>query len=174
MGRMLRERIIGELTEKYKDADHCVFVDFSGLSVEAIGQLRRQISERGMDFFIAKNSLLKLALEKVGLPAKEDVFKSPTAVLSGGEDPVAVCKLIVDWQKKTKTTEIKGGILERKTLTSSEVIELSTVPPREMLLSQILGVFIAPLTDVATLLDNTVSQFANLLSNHVEKLEKTA
>ena len=171
MGRMLRERIVTELSKKYEQTEHCVFVDFSGLDVETIGQLRQWVRERGMSMFVAKNSLLKLALEQAGLPTTEDLFVRPTAVVTGGEDAVAICKLIVEWKKKAETTEIKGGLLERKLITSGEVVELSKVPPREVLLSQILGVFIAPLSDVAGLLASTLAQFANLLSNHIEEME---
>jgi large subunit ribosomal protein L10 len=171
MGRMLRERIVAELTTKYAQTENCVFVDFSGLDVESIGQLRERIREQGMVLFVAKNSLLKLALEKAGLPATEELFVRPTAVVTGGEDAVAICKLVVDWKKKAETTEIKGGLLERKLLTPGEVVELSKVPPREVLLSQILGVFISPLSDIAGLLANTLVQLANLLGNHIEKME---
>jgi large subunit ribosomal protein L10 len=172
MGRMLRERIVGELAEKYKDTKHCVFVDFSRLDVEAAIQLRRQMGERGMEFFVVKNSLLKLAMEKLGLPSSEELFVRPTAVVAGGDDPVAICKMFVDWQKKAKKTEIKGGLLDRKLLTSEEVLALSRLPSREVLLSQILGLFITPLVDVANVLNNTLSQLANLLHNHIEKLEE--
>lgn len=173
MGRMLRERIVTELTSKYARTDHCVLVDFSGLDVEAIGLIRQRLRQQGMELFVAKNSLLKLAMDKAGLPTTEELFVRPTAIVTGGEDPVAVCKLIVEWKKKAEAIEIKGGLLERKLLSSSEVVELSKVPPRDVLLSQILGVFIAPLSDIAGLLSNTLAQFANLLGNHIEKMEGT-
>ncbi len=172
MGKILRERIVTELAKRYEDTKHCVFVDFSGLDVEMICQLRKQTRKQGIEFFVVKNSMLKLAMEKVGLPTKDELFVRPTAMLTGGEDPVAVCRLIVDWQKKTKTTGIKGGLLERKLLTRSEVIALSKLPSREVLLSQTLALFLAPLRTFATLLNNTLVQFANLLHNHAEKLEK--
>jgi large subunit ribosomal protein L10 len=171
MGKMLRERIVKELTRKYAGTEHCVFVDFSGLDVESLGQLRLQLHQQGMELFIAKNSLLRLALEGAGLPMAEELFERPTAVLSGGEDAVAICKLIVNWKKKTATTEIKGGMLERRLLSARDVVDLSNVPPRQVLLSQILGLFVAPLSDIAGLLGGTLAQFANLLNNHVEKME---
>lgn len=172
MGKILRERIVTELAKRYEDTNHCVFVDFSGLDVEMMGQLRSQTQKQGLEFFVVKNSMLKLALEKVGLPSTDELFVKPTAMLAGGEDPIAVCRLIVDWQKKNKKSEIKGGILDRKLLTGSEVVALSKLPSREVLLSQTLGLFLAPLRNFATLLNNTLAQFANLLHNHVEKLEK--
>ena len=171
MGKMLRGRIVNELAKKYEQTNHCVFLDFSGLDVESIDQLRQRVREQGMEIFVAKNSLLKLALDKLELPTTENLFERPTAIVTGGEDAVAICKLIVEWKKKAETTEIKGGLLERKLLTSREVVELSKVPPRDVLLSQILGVFIAPLSDIAGLLSNTMAQFANLLGNHIQKME---
>lgn len=171
MGKMLRERIVSELTRKYAETEHCVLVDFSGLDVESMGQLRQQLRQQGMELFVAKNSLLKLALERAGLPTTKELFERPTAVLSGGKDAVAICKLIVSWKKKTTTTEIKGGVLDRRLLSARDVVDLSNVPPREVLLSQILGLFIAPLTDIAGLLSSTLAQFANLLNNHIEKME---
>jgi len=172
MGRILRERIVGELARKYKDTRDCVFIDFSGLSVEAAGQLRTRMQKKNSEFFVVKNSLLKLALEKLELPADDSLFIKPTAVISGGDDPIATCRLMVDWQKKTKTTEIKGGLLDRKFLTARQVVVLSTLPSREVLLSQVLGLFLVPLTDIAGLLNNTVAQIANLLNNHIEKAQK--
>jgi large subunit ribosomal protein L10 len=172
MGKMLRERIVAELADRYREMENCVFIDFTGLSVEAVGELRQQTQQKGAEFFVVRNSLLKLAFDKVGLPARDELFVRPTAVIAGGADPVAVCKLIVDWRKKTNTTEIKGGLLDRQLLTSEQVVELSKVPSRPVLLSEILGLFMSPLQGFANVLNNTLAQFANLVQNHVEKLEE--
>ncbi len=172
MGRWLRERIVAELAQRYKDTDYCVFVDFSGLDVQAMGTLRQRMRDNGVEFEVVKNSLLKLALEKVGLPTTDRLFVRPTAVVTGGEDVVAICKIVVDWHGKTKTTKIKGGILELKLVTEEQVLELSKLPPRDTLMAQVLAVFVAPLTNIASLLNNTLGQIANLMVNHIEKLEK--
>lgn len=172
MGKILRNRIAAELAQKYRDTRNCVFVDFTGLDNESMSNLRLQIRKSGAEFFVVKNSLLRRAMEDVGLPTADDIFARPTAVVTGGEDPVAIYKLIVAWQKKSKTSEIKGGLLERKLLTQREVVELSSLPSRPVLLSQVLGVFIAPLSDIASLLNNTVGQIANLFRNHIEKMEE--
>jgi large subunit ribosomal protein L10 len=172
MGRILRERVVGELARRYQDTRDCVFVDFSGLDVEAIAQLRERMRKRNIEFFVVKNSLLKLAMEKVGLPTSDELFIRPTAIVTGGDDPIAVCRIVVDWQKRTKTTEIKGGLLDRKLVTGRQVVELSALPSRQVMLSQVLGLFLAPLTGIAGLLNNTVVQVANLLHNHIEKLEE--
>lgn len=172
MGRALRERIVGELTRKYRDTDFCVFVDFSGLDVESMGELRQRMRKKGVDFFVTKNSLLKLAMEEIGLPMRDDLYRRPTAVVTGGDDAAAVCKLIVEWQKKTNTTQIKGAIFTGKLLTPRQVTVLATLPPREVLLSQVLGLFVSPLVNIATLISSTLVQFASLLHNHIEKLEK--
>lgn len=172
MGRKIRERIVGELTERYKNTQHAVFFDFNGLSVEAASELRRNMADQGMEMFIAKNSLLKLALKNAGLEVKEDLLVKPTAIITGSGDPVAVCKFIVEWQKKNKIVAVKGGLLDGKALTGRQVEALSKTPPRQVLLSQILGLFIMPLTDVANLLNNTIAQFANLVNNHIDKVDK--
>jgi large subunit ribosomal protein L10 len=171
MARLLRERIVDELTRKYAGMRHCVFVDFTGLNVELMTELRRRAHERGAEFFIVKNSLLKTAFQKVDMPARDQVFVRPTAVITGPEDPVVACSLIVEWQKKTKTARVKGGILDRRFVTSEQVFELSALPSRKVMLSRVLGVFVAPLAGFARALNGALLQVANLLQNHVEKLE---
>jgi len=172
MGKMLREKIVNELTDRYKDTENCVFLDFTGLNVETLSQFRQRLKENDFDIFIVKNSLLKLAMDKIGLPVNDDLFEKPTAVVAGGDDPIAICKFIMDWQKKAAKSKIKGGLLDKKLLTRRDVVDISRLPSKEVLLSQILGLFITPMTNIANLLNNTMTQFANLINNHVEKAEK--
>ena len=141
--------IVDEVTEKFSAAASAVIVDYRGLTVEQLTELRKQLRDANVEMKVIKNSILVRAAEKAGLNGLEEVFSGPTAVAFSNEDVVAPAKIIDEFAKTAEKLEIKGGIIEGKVASIEEITALAKLPNRDGLLSMLLSVLQAPVRNVA-------------------------
>ena len=141
--------IVDEVTEKFSAAASAVIVDYRGLTVEQVTELRKQLRDANVEMKVIKNSILTRAAEKAGLNGLEEVFSGPTAVAFSNEDVVAPAKIIDEFAKTAEKLEIKGGIIEGKVASIEEITALAKLPNRDGLLSMLLSVLQAPVRNVA-------------------------
>ena len=141
--------IVDEVTEKFSAAASAVIVDYRGLTVEQVTELRKQLRDANVEMKVIKNSILSRAAEQAGLEGLGEVFTGPTAVAFSNEDVVAPAKIMNDFAKEAKALEIKGGIIEGKVSSLEEITALAKLPNREGLLSMLLSVLQAPIRNVA-------------------------
>lgn len=144
-----KQAIVEDVTVKFTDAASVVIVDYRGLTVDQVTELRKQLREAGVEMKVIKNSILSRAAEAANLPGLGDVFKGPTAVAFSNEDVIAPAKIINDFAEKAEALEIKGGIIEGKVSSKEEIEALATLPNREGMLSMLLSVLQAPVRNVA-------------------------
>jgi large subunit ribosomal protein L10 len=175
MAKVLRERIVHELAKRYSSIDCCVFVNFNGLSSQAMSQLRAELKRKRVVLIVQKNSLLRLALKEAAKPSGEEIFTSPTAAVYGTDSPFELCRVAIDSKRKSDKLKIKGGFLQGDFLTEREVAVLSEIPSREALLGRVAGVVISPAARIAFCLVSVLSRTATVLKAYSEVLrEKTA
>ncbi len=141
--------IVDEVSDKFTAAASEVVVDYRGLTVEEVTNLRKQLRDAGVEMKVIKNSILSRAAEKAGLEGLGEVFTGPTAVAFSNEDVVAPAKIMHDFAKEAKELEIKGGIIEGKVSSVEEIQALASLPSREGLLSMLLSTLQAPVRNVA-------------------------
>ena len=141
--------IVDQVTEKFSAAASAVIVDYRGLTVEQVTELRKQLRDANVEMKVIKNSILVRAAEKAGLNGLEEVFSGPTAVAFSNEDVVAPAKIIDEFAKTAEKLEIKGGIIEGKVASIEEITALAKLPNRDGLLSMLLSVLQAPVRNVA-------------------------
>jgi len=147
-----------------------ILTDYRGLRVSEMEQLRRSIRETGSTIHVTKNRLLKQALEAKELAIPDGWLEGPTAVaFCHGEIP-PVAKVLSDVSKESPLT-IKGGMMGTSLIESTGVHAIASLPPREVLLAQMLGTFNAPATQAAGAIASGVRQVLNLLQAYVDKLE---
>ncbi len=144
-----KQQEVNEVVEKINAANSLVVVDYLGLSVAEVTELRKQLREAGVEFKVIKNTIMRRALDSQELEYHEEVFQGPTAVAFGMEDAVAPAKILSDFAKKAEALELKGGILEGKVLSKEEITQIAKLPNREGLLSMLLSVLQAPVRNVA-------------------------
>lgn len=140
---------VQEIAEKFKAAASVVVVDYRGLNVAQITELRKQLREAGVEFKVYKNSLTRRATEVVGVDAINVHLVGPNAVAFSNEDVVAPAKIINDFAKKNEQLEIKAGIIEGVVASAEDVKALAELPSREGLLSMLLSVLQAPMRNFA-------------------------
>lgn len=144
-----KQQEVNEVVEKMNAANSLVVVDYLGLTVAEVTELRKQLREAGVEFKVIKNTIMRRALDSQDLEYHEEVFQGPTAVAFGMEDAVAPAKILSDFAKKAEALELKGGILEGKVLSKEEIQQIAKLPNREGLLSMLLSVLQAPVRNVA-------------------------
>ena len=140
---------VQEITEKFQNAASVVVVDYRGLNVAQVTELRKQLREAGVEFKVYKNTLTRRATEAVGLEGINDVLVGPNAIAFSNEDVVAPAKIINEFAKKNDALEIKAGIIEGTISSVEDVKALAELPSREGLLSMLLSVLQAPVRNFA-------------------------
>ncbi|MGM0100181.1 50S ribosomal protein L10 [Enterococcus sp. DIV0346] len=144
-----KETLVQAAAEKFESAASVVIVDYRGLKVEEVTNLRKQLRDAGVEMKVIKNSILSRAAKKVGLDGLDEVFTGPTAVAFSNDDVVAPAKIIDEFAKDAKALEIKGGVIEGKVSSVEQITALAKLPNREGLLSMLLSVLQAPVRNVA-------------------------
>jgi len=160
-----KEKIVEDLQAKVSRAQIGILADFTGLKVDAMTQLRRQVKEAGGELKVAKNTLLKKAAGEDSLIAPvAGGLTGPNALVLGYEDPVALAKLLIKFAQDKPLLVIKGGVMPGQTLTAKEVDALSKLPAREVLLAQLLGVLQGMPQALMTVLSGVLRNFLNVLT----------
>ncbi|MBP1040427.1 50S ribosomal protein L10 [Vagococcus sp. BWB3-3] len=140
---------VEEVTVKFSEAASVVVVDYRGLTVEEVTELRKQLREANVEMKVIKNSILSRAAVKAGLEGMEDVFVGPTAIAFSNDDVIAPAKIMNEFAEKIEALEIKGGVIEGKVSSVEEIVSLAKLPNREGMLSMLLSVLQAPVRNVA-------------------------
>ncbi|AWE09103.1 50S ribosomal protein L10 [Lysinibacillus sp. 2017] len=140
---------VQEIVAKFEAAASVVVVDYRGLTVAQVTELRKQLREAGVEFKVYKNTLTRRAAESVGFEGINEFLTGPNAIAFSNEDVVAPAKIINDFAKKNEALEIKAGIIEGTIASVEDVKALAELPSREGLLSMLLSVLQAPVRNFA-------------------------
>jgi len=171
MPSRLNQLVTKELSERFHDVDTCVFVDFTGLSGRKTAELRNQIQSAcggGAAFTVLKTSLARRALadnenmkELLESPGGE-CLSGPTGMAYGADDPVALVRTLAEWGKKENLLRFKGGVLAGRLLPADTVAELAKIPPKPVLMGQVVGMIAAPITSLLGVCQGLLRQIAGL------------
>lgn len=147
MNRTEKEAIVQELAQRLADTPATFLADYRGINVEQATQLRRELTQAGVEYRVVKNNLLKLAAQ--GTPSEElQAFcAGPTAIALSGADPVAPAKILSKFAKDIDAFELKAGVLSGKLLSVAEIGALADLPSREELLAKALSSMNAPVSN---------------------------
>lgn len=135
----MKKAVVAEIKEKLVAAKSVVLIDYRGLTVAEVTELRNQCRKAGVEYAVLKNTMVNLAAKEVGIEGLEAFLKGPTAVAFGMEDAVAPAKVLTEFIKKTKKTEVKCGLLDGQILDAAGVEALAAIPSREVLIAKIMG-----------------------------------
>ena len=152
MARPEKEAIVSEVYEKLAKAQSVVLVDFRGLTVQEVTELRKKLRAAEVELRVVKNTLTRFAAEKAGLGDLVSYLEGPTAIAFGYKDPVSPAKILSEFAKDHKQLELKGGVLEGKVIDRAMVEALAKVPSREVLLGQLAGLLQAPVRNLVNVL----------------------
>ncbi|MFZ5351305.1 MAG: 50S ribosomal protein L10 [Bacillota bacterium] len=150
-----KELIVKEVKEKLEKASTLVFVDYKGINVEDVTELRKRFREAGVDYKVYKNTLFKRASQEAGMTAIHEQLQGTVAVAFGYGDVIAPAKTLNQFIKDhPKTTiSVKAGVVEGKLMSSDEMKALGDLPSKEVLLSMLLGALQGSIRNLANSLD---------------------
>jgi len=146
------------LHDRFNRAKAAVLLDFRGIDVPKITEIRKQLRESSLEYMVVKNTLARIASTGTQFEALKELFQGPTSIAFSYQDEVAPAKVLSSLIKKEANLVIKGGIVEGRALDPEQVKQLAEIPPREVLLGQMLNSLKAPLV-------NLVHLFHSLLLN---------
>ena len=169
--REKKEEIVARYVEEMSRSKAVFLTDYRGLSVANIQALRAKLREAQGGYMVVKNTLAQIALERVGWPTPEEMLTGPVAIGFAYVDMAAVAKLLTEYARETKILQVKGGIVEGKVLDAAQVAAVADLPPREVLMAQLLGLIQQPGARLAGMINATGSKLAATIKAYVDKLE---
>lgn len=151
-----KEAAVAEVQERLSRTQSVVFFDYRGLTVAEVTELRNKMRAQNVEYRVLKNTIVLRAAENLGIQGLGDVLKGPTAVAFGYDDPVAPAKVLVDFIKAAKKTQIKGGVLGGQAMDAKAIESLADLPSKEELLAKMLGSLNAPVTGFVMVLSGVL------------------
>ncbi len=157
-----REKVaaVDELKEKLEKAQGVVLVDYRGLNVGALTNLRRRLDESEGEFRVVKNTLTIIASKEADLEGLEEYLQGPTAIAFAYEDPAEVARIINDFTREFRELSIKGGTLLGKVIGPDDVRSLALLPPRDIMLGHVAAAVAAPMSGFARALSAIITNVA--------------
>ncbi|AFZ35306.1 LSU ribosomal protein L10P [Stanieria cyanosphaera PCC 7437] len=177
MGRTLanKQEIVTELKEILKESQMAFVIDYEGLSVAEITDLRNRLRPAGATCKITKNTLMNIAIEgDENWQPMQQFLSNASAFLLAGEEVGAAVKAYKEFQKATKKTELRGGVMEGQALTKEQVEALGDLPSKEELYAQIAGALNALATKIAVGVKEVPASLARGIKAVSEKEDQAA
>lgn len=140
MNRQEKAAIVAELNESFSRAKFSVVADYCGLKVSDLEKIRRELRQASSEIRIAKNTLLKRAVADTSCESLTDDFTGTTAIVTSYDDPVAPAKVLAKCAEDFKKFQLRSAVLEGEKITIDDLVALSKLPSREILLGQLLSV----------------------------------
>ncbi len=154
-----KQAIVEALAQRIGKANSGVLVDYKGINVEEDTALRRELREAGIEYTVVKNTLLRFALDRCSLDGLDSLLNGTTSLATTHGDPIAPIRIVSEFAKKLNDKfEVKGGFMEGKVLSTTELSEIAQLPGKDALYSKVLGTMLAPITSLAVVLGQILEQ----------------
>ena len=165
---------VAQLRELLAGASTFFLVDYQGLSAGELHRLRAQVRAAGGRLLVAKNTLINVVLDEHGIEGLQASLSGPTALVLVGDDMVAPAKALADHAKAhAKDLPVaKGGYLQGSVVGPEALARIATLPSREQLLSQLVGVLQAPLSQLVGVLEAPPQNLVTVFNNYADKLKE--
>lgn len=146
-----KQAVVAELTEKLKSAASGVLVDYKGITVAEDTALRTECRKNEVDYAVVKNTLVRFAINSVGMEEMDGALNGTTSLAVSHGDPIAPMRVINKFAKQFNGSKfaIKAGFMDGKVLSLEEINALAELPSKEVLQAQVLGTMLAPITSLA-------------------------
>lgn len=163
LSRQQKENMVDSYQAGLAKAPHAVLIDYKGVTVTEVSELRRKVREAGGQYQVVKNRLVLRAIGGEALEQVKEQFQGPTAVAYSGDDPVGLAKAVTDFAKEVPAIEVKGGLVEGQPVAAEEVKQIAQLPGREELLSKLVFLLQSPVSSFVRTLAAMPRQFVVVL-----------
>ncbi len=158
-----KEARVREIKERFDAAEAVILIDYRGLSVKELEDLRRRTREAGGEIKVYKNSLTEIAIRELALPNMDEYLQGPTAFVFVEADAVAPAKALTTFAKEHQALELKGGFVQGRVVGADDVKAIASLPSREELIAKLLGTMQNPLRGTVTVLSGPARAFATVI-----------
>ena len=172
---MIKEKkgeAVKRVEEWLSNCQIAIVTDYRGMTVSEMGQLRRQLRESSTEYHVVKNNLARIAAERAGKEELKDLLKGPSAIAFGYGEFSEPARVLSEYIRSAKVSlSIKGGLLKERLLSPDEIIALSTLPPRDVLVSRLMRQMQAPVSSLLTVLSANLTGIVRILQARKQQLE---
>jgi large subunit ribosomal protein L10 len=158
-GKLCKEKMIEEILLRFTKYPNFVITSFMGTSTGELEKLRRNLKKTNGNYFVVKNSILRIIFSKMKLDEEAAGIEGGMGISLCGDDSTAVCNLLVNFAKANDKFKVKGAIIDGKRLSSERVKALAGLPPRNVLLAQVVGGIKSPITGFVIVLGGIIRKF---------------
>ena len=170
--REKKEGLIRKYAERLARAQVMIWAEYRGLRVSQMEQLREQLRPLGAEIVVIKNTLMRLALDQANLPRDPQVMSGACAVTFAYDDVTGASKAVTDFARANGPMfQVKGGLVSRELVGREQIVFLSRLPPREVLLAQVVGGIQAPISAFVGVLAAMIRSLLNVLNARKDQLE---
>jgi large subunit ribosomal protein L10 len=163
MNKTERQEMVASLTEQLRSSPNLYVTDFTGLNVLRMTEFRRRLRASGVSYVVVKNTLAQRALAANSITGLDEHLAGPTGLVLAGKDPVVAAKVLTDFAKEFEKPQIKIGLVDGRPVTADQVKRLASLPPRDVLLSQLAGTMQAPVAQLVGLMNSILYQMVGAL-----------
>jgi large subunit ribosomal protein L10 len=158
-----KEAELAQIEQALKGSDSAILVDYKGMNVPQVTELRRQLRSAKASYKVVKNTIAKRALKGTSFEVLDKFFEGTTAIAFTSTDPVALAKTLTTFGKTAPTLQIKAAVVQGREIKPADVAALAALPGKQELYAQLLGVLQAPMVQVVTVLSATTRSLMNVL-----------
>lgn len=169
-----KQEVISEIKEAIQNSKSVTIVEYRGLNVADVTELRNQYRNSNSNYKVYKNTMVSIALQELGYEGFEEYLVGPNGFVFSNEDMVQGPKVTTEFSKKHDKLVVKAGLLDGKVLNADEVQALAKLPTREVLIAMALGGLNAPIQGFASALNGIISKLVYALDAVKEKQEQNA
>lgn len=171
MAKPEKVQAVQDLRDRIARATIAVSTDYRGLRVQEMTRLRRRLRAAGLEVKVVKNTLVRLAAAAAGQPALMEVVEGPTALAFGYGDVIEAARAVIEYaQSAPPTFAVRGAYLDGAAVSAQDLRDLVQLPPRPVLVAQLMGQLEAPLAHLAALLEGPLHELSTLLQSAVGEL----
>jgi len=167
--RAEKQNISKEYLIRLNSSPFFIVVDYTGLKVGPITELRKRLNKAGAEIHVVKNSIFRLAVKEAGVADLTGTLAGQIAVITGQRDVSSAAKVVKSFAAEFEKPKIKFGFLNNQRIEVKDIVALADLPSIEVLRGKLLGVLNAPATKLAVLLNTPASQLARVLQARVDK-----